>query len=247
MRPSRNQASRHSGLELDKVAAICFDLDDTLWPITPVIERAENRLYAWLAENYPRITAAYSRDEMRSLRTRVADEYPAQSHDVTFLRKTALARHAEEAGYSAQMVEDAFEIFLRARHEVTLFDDVLPALERLQVSYRLIAITNGNADLRIIGLDHFIGHTITARDVGAGKPDRAIFAAAITRTGVAPERMVHVGDDPHYDIKGAKDAGLGTIWVNRTEKPWPSAETPPDAEIRNLGELVALLGADDIP
>ena len=36
------------------VRAITLDLDDTIWPIAPVIVRAENALGAWLREHAPR-------------------------------------------------------------------------------------------------------------------------------------------------------------------------------------------------
>ena len=36
-------------LNLTKIKAITLDLDDTLWPIWPAIERAEAALSEWLA------------------------------------------------------------------------------------------------------------------------------------------------------------------------------------------------------
>ena len=43
---------------LSAVRAICFDLDNTLWDVWPVIVRAEQAMYDFLALRYPRVTAA---------------------------------------------------------------------------------------------------------------------------------------------------------------------------------------------
>jgi FMN phosphatase YigB (HAD superfamily) len=51
-----------------------------------------------------------------------------------------------------------------------------------------------------------------------------------------------VGDDPHFDVRGAHDAGLRSAWLNRAGAAWPHREFRPDHELRGLDELCALLG-----
>ena len=63
-----------------EIAAITLDLDDTLWPIEPVIVRAEERLDAWLQIHCPRAAAAYPILAMRELRERVAMAF-AEEHE----------------------------------------------------------------------------------------------------------------------------------------------------------------------
>ena len=95
------------------IRTITFDLDDTLWPIKPVIERADRRLYSWLGEHYPRITEKFSKEGIFEVRNKVVHEYADQIHDLTFLRKTVLGRISEAAGYGTRMVDDAFAILKR--------------------------------------------------------------------------------------------------------------------------------------
>lgn len=223
------------------ISAICVDLDDTLWPIGPVIERAERRLHAWLQEHYPRIPAAASVEDMRRTRVSVVDEYPERRHDLAFLRREVIARHARTAGYSTALVDEAFAVFLEARHEVDLYEDVRPALGELKRRYRLIALTNGNAEVGRIGLDDLFEHAITATQVGAAKPDPAMFAAVVAYAGLQPAEIAHVGDDPVVDVAGARAAGLYSVWINRKDRPWPGGEAAPHAEVRNLHELAAVL------
>jgi putative hydrolase of the HAD superfamily len=178
---------------------------------------------------------------MRDIRARMALENPAMRHDFTWLRKQALRAHAMEAGYPEQMAEEVFAVFYRARNDVVLYDDVLPALEVLQRRFRLFAVSNGNADLAAIGLARFFEQSLAARDAGMLKPDPRIFAMLLERAGIAPRHVVHVGDDPDADVEGARRAGVAAVWLNRYGNAWPRASQPPTA-ISSLLELDVLLG-----
>ena len=184
--------------------AICFDLDNTLWDVWPVIIRAEQKMYDFLAQRYPRVVASMTVEMMRAAREQTAAAYPQMAHDFTFLRKQTLRDHAREFGYAEAMAEEAFDAFIQARNEVDLYDDVLPALERLRARYRLFTASNGNADLARIGLAHFFERTVAARHVGALKPDPAIFHKVIEGTDLQAGEVVYVGDDPHLDVEGAR-------------------------------------------
>ena len=223
--------------------AIVFDLDDTLWPVGPTILRAEHAMRDFLAERYPRVLELHTLESMRDLRARMAAEHPAMRHDFTWLRTRALLEHAREAGYPDEMARDAFEVFYRARNRVDLYDDVLPALERLSVRHRLFAVSNGNADLAAVGIAGWFEGTLAAREAGCLKPDPRIFRMLLERAGLAPYDALHVGDDPLADVEGARRAGLDAVWVNRRGDPWPEELEPPVRTVRSLADLVSALGA----
>jgi putative hydrolase of the HAD superfamily len=224
-----------------EVQAIIFDLDDTLWEVGPVIVRAEHAMLDFLAERYPRVLERHTLDSMRDVRARMALEHPTMRHDFTWLRLESLRCHAREAGYPEAMAEEVFAVFYRARNEVTLYDDVLPSLERLHSRFRLFAISNGNADLAAIGLARFFEHAIAARDAGVLKPDPRIFALLLQRAGVLAERALHAGDDVVADVEGARRAGITPVWVNRDGADWPAAASPQPLTVRSLAELATLL------
>jgi putative hydrolase of the HAD superfamily len=208
--------------------------------VGPVIVRAEHRMLAFLAERYPRVLELHTLDSMRDARARMALEHPAMRHDFTWLRLECLRRHAREAGYPEAMAQEAFAVFYGARNEVTLYDDVLPALDRLHGRLRLFAISNGNADLAAIGLARFFEHALAAREAGMLKPDPRIFALLLQRAGLGPERALHVGDDAIADVEGARRAGITPVWVNRAGQEWPAAASPAPLTVRTLTELADL-------
>ena len=227
------------------IRAICFDLDNTLWDVWPVILRAEQAMYDYLVERYPKLAAAHTVETMREARERTAALYPQMKHDFTFLRLQALRDHARDFGYEETMAQEAFDVFIRARNEVEFYEDVLPALEILQQRYRLFTASNGNADLAKIGVARFFERTLAARHVGALKPDPAMFHKVVEGTDLALGEVVYVGDDPHLDVEGARNAGMQAIWINRVDAPWPDEIAPPPCTVRTLTELVDILAASD--
>ena len=211
------------GREL-QIAAISLDLDDTLWPIAPTIERAEMRLHAWFEAHFPEVAKAYPIASMRTLRERLWLENPALQHDFTATRLLSLRFAMLPLGALEADVQTAFAVFFDARHEVTLFPGTRESLRRLQEHWPLIALSNGNADLSRIGLDHYFHARIDARSFGAAKPDRGIFFAACNAAAALPEHTLHIGDHPHQDVYGAMNAGLHAAWITDPSNAWPALE-----------------------
>ena len=217
--------------------AITLDLDDTLWPIAPVIARAEAALHDWMLAHAPNAAARYPIATMRALRDAIALANPQLAHDFTAQRKLSLAHALGESGHDPGLVEPAFMAFHVARNSVELFPDVDAALGRLAARAPLAALTNGNADLARIGLQHRFVFALGAREHGSSKPDAGIFHAACARLGTAPSDVLHVGDDPEADIAGAARAGLRTCWVNRRGESWTRTDVSPDLRMEDLGVL----------
>src|SRR5689334_19077698 len=227
--------------------ALTLDLDDTLWPIWPAIEKAEAALHAFLLETCPRTAHRYPVVEMRALRDRIAGEYPQYAHDFTRQRRLSLAHALRDSGDDEAHVDAAFDAFYAARNRIEFYPDALAALERLATRWPVLALTNGNADLAKIGIaGHFAG-CIAAREAGHAKPDAPIFHAACARLGLEPHDVLHVGDDPLLDVEGARRAGLRSCWINRRDETWPEALPPPDLQFPTLAALADALDAAALP
>ena len=219
--------------------AILFDLDDTLWPIAPVILQAEETLFAWLREHAPRVAEQFTIDSLRQARLELLARQPEFHLDLGKLRRAGLLAAFEQAGEDAAKVELAMVQFFAARNAVIPYDDVLPGLLRLKDRVLVGSISNGNADLRAIGLSHHFKVSVAAHELGVAKPDAAIFLAACKELGVAPEDAVYVGDDVLLDVQGAQRAGMRAVWMNRTGSTRHlEHEVVPDAIVRDFDELL---------
>jgi FMN hydrolase / 5-amino-6-(5-phospho-D-ribitylamino)uracil phosphatase len=226
-------------LDITRIKAISLDLDDTLWPVLPTIERAEKMLHQWLVEHAPMAAALFSSPQaLREIRDYMKANKPELKHDLSAVRRESIRLALYRAGENPLLADEAFEVFFAERQRVTLFDDARPALEFLAARFPLVSISNGNADLRRIGLGEFFRASISAREFGVGKPDPRIFHAAAGAVEVAVEDVLHVGDDTTLDILGALNAGMQAAWVNRTEALWPH-ELEPHLTLSTLAELCA--------
>ena len=230
-------------LDISRIRAITLDLDDTLWPIWPTIERAEQALRAWLLTTAPATAALLAVPETaRAIRASVVAAHPHLSHDLSALRRESIRAALHAAGEDTALAEQGFDVFFAERQRVELYEDALETLECLSARHPLVALSNGNADLQLIGIGSYFRASISAREFGTPKPDARIFLAAAEAAGVAPAEVLHVGDDAAMDAQGAVAAGMQAVWINRTGQPWPHGDVQvPHATVHDLRGLCALL------
>jgi FMN hydrolase / 5-amino-6-(5-phospho-D-ribitylamino)uracil phosphatase len=234
----------------ENIRAISFDLDDTLWPIWPVIQRAEKALLAWLGYHAPMTAALFaSPNAMREIREHMQDvilkNKPELAHNLSAIRKESIRLALYRAGDDPLLADAAFDVFFAERNRVEYYEDALPALKALAQRYPLIALSNGNARLDWVGIAHYFQASLSAANFGVSKPDVRIFHEAARLAGVKPEQMLHVGDDMTLDVQGALKAGMQAVWLNRRGQPWPdeaAAAQAPTLEIASLAELTDCLG-----
>ena len=223
------------------IRAVCFDLDNTLWAIEPVLERAERILADWMRTRYPRISERFSPADIRTARAALMLELPEKAHDLTFLSLENLARLAQSVGYERDMAREAFAVWHAARNQCVPFDDVVPSLEKLKPRYRLATLTNGNAHLDTIGIAHHFEVSLHAGALGCAKPDLRAYGALAEALTLDPAQILFVGDEPQADVAGPRNAGMQTVWVNRGGHAWPADLPAADHVVADFHELVNLL------
>ena len=225
------------------ITTVSFDLDDTLWNPRPALIAADKAQWHALSEIHPQLTEHFCQDRIFRCRKKVLEHAPSIIGDVTALRLevmiqllTALGIDTEQAASSAAT---AFTAFMARRNDVVLFSDAIEVLKQLCETYRLVAITNGNANVFKIELGVFFELAIRADEVGIAKPDRGIFDLTWERLGCAATEVVHVGDSVESDLQGALNAGVTPVWYNPNGEP----NRLDVNEISTLTELPALLGS----
>ncbi|MEE9248719.1 MAG: HAD family hydrolase, partial [Dehalococcoidia bacterium] len=78
-------------------------------------------------------------------------------------------------------------------------------------------------------------------EVELAKPSSEIFFRTLRALGVRPHLSVHIGDRPETDILGAKRVGMRAILIGGES--CDGVPVDPDARVRNLAELPAVLAA----
>ena len=232
------------------ISVITFDLDNTLWDVEPVLLRAEAAQHKWLLQHRPGAIEAFDHEALFEFKKSVWKRHPQLLHHVSQMRIQTLYELQLAAGYSEEDARSgarqAFDVFLRERRKVVLYEEVLGVLELLAGRYTLGALTNGNADIYKTDAAEYFDFAFLAEDIGASKPHPDMFQAALKQAGVAPEDIIHVGDDPEHDVRGARNMGMHTIWVNTRHKEWSGGERA-DREITNLQQLPAAIDSISEP
>jgi putative hydrolase of the HAD superfamily len=196
------------------IEAVFFDVDDTLVDYTSTSRRALDESMG-AGDSYAlweEISGPYFE---RHARGEVEFDPMRIERTAAFLR--ALGREAD-AGRAA-----AFEYarFTALSRSFVLFDDALACRDALRAqSLRLGVITNNDGPhqrrkLAMVGLHDAFDAIAISGEVGAGKPDPAIFAHACAALSVAPAAALHVGDRLDADALGALGAGLRGVWLDR--------------------------------
>lgn len=226
---------------MPRLKLITFDLDNTLWDVESIILGAEEQMISWLQSNTPDAMQVYNRDTLPVLREKVVAEFPDKRHDLSFMRTEVLYKVMRTTGYESKqaraLAKQAFEVFFAGRNNVKFFPGALELLERLQTRYVLYALTNGNADIRRTGLDSYLAGAISSADVGASKPDAAMFQRALRTVDSQPHEAVHVGDHLVDDVEGAHNAGMHTVWLNLSGSDTYSAKHPPTEVVTELAQI----------
>ncbi|WP_158887534.1 HAD family hydrolase [Amycolatopsis anabasis] len=217
---------------------VCLDIDDTLVDFTAAGRRA--------------LRALIGRADMWPLWERVTDHHVAMvvagELDYESMHHRRTGSFLAELGVLVD--SDDVACFERRRRDLVrrswrLFDDVLPCLDWLRAAgVQLAAVTNASgthqrAKLADLGLARFFDHVAIAGEVGVAKPDPVMFHSVCIALSCDPAEAAHVGDKLDTDAVGARNAGLGAVWLNRDGG---VQDVPPGVHaIHGLDELPELL------
>ncbi len=207
------------------IKVITFDLDDTLWDIKPVLLNAEHLVFNWLEQHAPKLTQHFSPQSLVEWRGQIYQQQPHLTHQISQLRISAMQQAMLKVGYTPEesltMAQRAFAVFIEARHQIILFDTVVPMLEQLHGDYCLGVLTNGNADVFRLDIGRFFDFAFSAEQLNASKPAPDHFLAAQHTSGAQPQQMIHIGDHIDHDINAALKADWHAIWFNPKQQDCP--------------------------
>jgi len=229
-----------------KYQHIFFDLDHTIWDFDKNAEETLQELY--LVYDLPGL-GLHSADLFIETYTRNNHQLWADYHtgkiNKQTLRETRFKKTFLDLGLSPDVIPPQFEDDYVAicPTKTNLFEGAHETLQYLHGKYTMHLITNGfkeSQDLKIrgAGIGKYFDQIIVSEDVGANKPDPAIFQHALKVAGAEKETSIMIGDSLEADVMGALNFGMDAIYFNPAGLPKP-AHVP--VQISRLNELTLLL------
>ena len=135
-----------------------------------------------------------------------------------FIREVGIKEHVEQIAW--ELLQSGHYLF--AANSATLYDDVVPTLQRLRgAGFKLAIVSNWDTPLdpliERLGIAEYFDAIVASHDgrVRSEKPDSHIFNYALAAVGVSAEEAVHVGDTFAADIVGAENVGIRPILLDR--------------------------------
>ncbi|MEU1514227.1 HAD family hydrolase [Streptomyces sp. NPDC005811] len=232
------------------IRAVVWDVDDTLFDYTTADrEGMRGHLVAeGLLAGYG--TAERALDRWREVTDRQWARFSAGETSFDGQRRDRVRIFLDRPELTDDETDDWFRRYLTHYEAAwSLFPDVLPVLDALAASHRHAVLSNSSLHvqdhkLRVLGVHDRFETILCAAELGVSKPEAAAFLAACDALELAPHQVAYVGDHPEIDGRGAADAGLLSVWIDRYGGT-ATVEVPPGRHrIATLAELPAILGAD---
>jgi putative hydrolase of the HAD superfamily len=230
---------------LPEIKHIFFDLDHTIWDFDRNAQETLTELYHSykLAEIGLHSAEAF------------IEQYTANNHELWrqyHLGKITKAKLREERfrktfidlGVPPEHVPHQFEVdYVKISPTKThLFAGAIEVLAYLHRKYQLHLISNGFKETQAIkmtkcNLNQYFTHIIISEDVGANKPEKAIFEHALNQAHAKKHESIMIGDSLEADVYGALNAGIDAIFFNplKAEKPKDIAK-----QVHHLEELLEI-------
>ncbi len=202
-------------------SAVFFDLDDTLYPYPPCNEAGKDG--AWRAArelgydlDRDRFEALYQ--EARSeVKRELAGTASAHERYLYFKRAVEIQTGTHQSADALELGETYWDAYIE---EMTLFEDVIPTLERIREAGLDVAIvSNLTTRTQMRKLDHLglspaADLVVTSQETGREKPSAIMFTLPMAQLDLRPSEVLVVGDSVESDVEGGNAVGATTALFN---------------------------------
>ena len=199
------------------IKAVFFDFYNTLayfWPPVQVIQAVACREVGLFVEEEGILRGYAEADKVFSRENHARPLYLRSEEDRNrfFSRYEQIILKGAGLDVSPALAESVWRVGASVPKSFALFDDVAPVLSQLKAKGIATGVLSNLAEdleplVEGLGIAANLDALVTSIEVGAEKPDPRMFNAALERVGARPEEAVHVGDQYHSDVQGARGGG----------------------------------------
>jgi 2-haloacid dehalogenase len=218
------------------VKACVFDAYGTLFDVSSVAHGAQDALgERWHALSDLWRTKQLQYSWLRSLTDQHADFWQITGDALDFALATL---HIQDKALRERLLH----MYLAIKP----FAEVAETLTQLkQAGEKLAILSNGTpvmlqAAVKNAGLEGIFDAVLSVEDVGVFKPHPLVYQLATDRLGIRREEICFLSSNG-WDAYSAKAYGFQVVWCNRFNQPPEHLPSPPDAQIRTLDDLPALI------
>jgi putative hydrolase of the HAD superfamily len=230
----------------EELDAIMLDAGGTLWDMKPSVSELFLRM---LKESGSRVSKERLRESIRKA-DRHFDEDFAQLdgvHEEDFWKKydrfvlKDLDLEIKPDVFSKKLSSEYRHVVSKVESWVE-YSDAHPFLRDLRKRDMKVGLVSNATDLarrvlKNLEMDKYFDFVVLSAEVGARKPNKRIFTIAAKEAGASPSRCLFLGDKLAVDVKGASNAGMNAVLVDR-ENVYPDAGC---IRVRNLRSVARFL------
>lgn len=209
-----------SFLKDNKIKAVCFDIDGTLYPI--------KEMNAYLFKSFikhPIFSIKYNnmRQKMRKLdgfdkkETLSKDDFREKEYRILYNK----FNQVKFDKYKKDLETKFFKNWDRDVKNLNPYNNMKESLEELKKNGYTVAVLSDfplSFKLEALGIKDLIDYAASSEDFGYLKPNATVFHALASELKLQPEEILFVGDSYHKDVLGASNIGMKTMLINKKEK-----------------------------
>lgn len=233
--------------------AILFDLDGTIITSETIAEKAWQEACKVASKDNKKLDNPKLLDTINEIRelfwtdpVRNAEGRKNLHQARTWIVEQALSRMGVTDKTLAENIAVKYATY---KDKITGFfphtEDVLKKLQDQNI--KLALVTNGEGEIqrekiRRFRLESYFATCLIEGELGYGKPDLRVYQTALKRLTVSKDETWMIGNDLQYDLSGAKELGIFSVWCDFEKKGLPSGlKFIPDEIIRDIVELLPLI------
>jgi putative hydrolase of the HAD superfamily len=229
---------------MNKLQAIVFDLDDTLYSERDFVLSGFQAVADWAAANL-----GISQEQGYAT---LANLYHQGVRNNTFNQWLALHEldDAKQQATQPELITNLLDIYRQHAPTISAFPDALDLLTTLAQYYKIGLVSDGYLEVQqrkwlALGLDTFFDAVVFSDKLGRSnwKPSTAPFKLVLEQLNISPEFSVYIGDNPRKDFFGARQLGMYTIQIQRTDSEYGHLEPPgleyhPHVKLDSLADVL---------